>query len=217
MIDQFSTRKENLVKIVLDKFQGNKAAFSRATSIHQNHVNLMASPNPKIHRNMGEELARRIETSLGLPPKWMDAQHGQVTQVHAINSVPIDPAVARAIIPCGDFDSLVVTNRWEMRSASRITNVESLIMATISTPEMEPILRVGQHVIIDTGRKAVSTDGIYILEKGGAAFIRSVRKQMDGAFILSAANPEYRSDKNEQLKGMRVVGKVVSVIEETEL
>jgi phage repressor protein C with HTH and peptisase S24 domain len=70
-------------------------------------------------------------------------------------------------------------------------------------------------VIIDTGAKGFGADGVYILTRGDAAFIRNVRRTMDGGHVLEAANPMYRSDKPEQLKGIKVVAKVLMSVGET--
>lgn len=212
MKDMFAIRQDNMMRIIMDKHQGNKAAFSRITGIHPNHVNLLANDNPKYHRNMGEELARRIEEAMGLTPGWMDSAHGELAKTFIIKGIPMDESISRALVTCKDYTQLVVTNRWEMRVASRITAVDNLTLATVCTPEMEPIIPNGGAVIIDTGVKGVSTDGIYVLSKGDTAFIRSIRRNMDGTHNIVAANPAYRSDKPEQLKGMKVIARVISNI-----
>ena len=217
MIGSFTVRKDNMMRLVLDKFQGNKAAFSRVTGIHQNHVNLMASDNPNTQRNMGEELARRIESAIQLPNGWMDVQHGDSISTFVIRSMLDEPNLSRVITRCSDFESVEVTKRWVLRSSPQITAVENLRLATVATSEMEPSIKIGSNVIIDAGRKAATVDGIYILSKGDDAFLRSMRKQMDGSHAIGASNPDYRTEKPELLKGMKVVGKIVSFYSETML
>ncbi|MEI8168833.1 MAG: S24 family peptidase [Rhodoferax sp.] len=207
-------RKDNLLKIILDKFQGNNSAFSRAVEIHPNHVNLLVTVNPNTQRNMGEALARRIETAMGLPLGWMDAPHGAAANFFVIKAVPVDLVASRALISCRDYSMIEVTSRWETRVSSKVTAMENLSVATVVTAEMEPIITNGATVVVDLGVKGVGADGIYVLSKGDAAFIRSVRRNMDGTHSIEAANPIYRSEKPEQLNGMKVVARVIMQISE---
>lgn len=210
----FEVRKENLIKLILDKFQGNNTSFGKATGIHHNHVNLMATENPKTQRNMGEELARRIELAIGLPTGWIDVPHGDAAKSFVVKAMVMDASISRALITCRDYISLEVTCRWEMRMSSKMTSVDNLSLANVATSEMEPMITNGSNVIIDIGVKGFGSDGIYILTKGDAAFIRNVRRTMDGSYVLETANPAYRSDKPEQLKGMTVFGKLVMMVSE---
>lgn len=209
MKDIFSIRKTNLTKLVADKFQNNKSAFGRAAGVHHNHVNLLLSSNENYKRNLGEELARRIEQAIGLPELWLDNPTTGVQPTYTIRSVEIDQQLSRAVVNSINVKSMVITDVWVASVASLITSVDNLILASASTDEMAPQIKSGDTIVIDTGYKAASSDGVYVLTRGDAAFLRRIRRQSDGSHSLSVANPDYHSDKPESLKGMKVVGKIV--------
>ena len=65
-------RKENLKKIIFDRFDGNNAEFCRAIGKNANGINLILTNNPSHQRTMGESMAREIESILHLPIGFFD-------------------------------------------------------------------------------------------------------------------------------------------------
>jgi hypothetical protein len=82
-----ATRRQNLIRLISERFEWNKAAFARAIDRPAPNVHrmLVDVESDKDKRGIGEELARDIESRLGLPPLWLDQgeQQGEKSYVPA--------------------------------------------------------------------------------------------------------------------------------------
>jgi hypothetical protein len=70
----YEVRRHNLHRLVLDQYDGNRAALARAAKVHPNQINLLLSDNIDHRRNLGEVLARKIESELKLPGGHLDME-----------------------------------------------------------------------------------------------------------------------------------------------
>lgn len=64
-------RRSKVVKLITERFGGNKAAFAKAIGRPAPNVHRMLAEG-KDARGIGEELARDIEKTLSLRPYWLD-------------------------------------------------------------------------------------------------------------------------------------------------
>ena len=203
----FEVRRINLRKLVLDKFEGNRAAYSRAAEVHQNQVNLLLTDNPKHLRNLGEALARKMEGSLLLPNGYLDQDHSGEAEFSFEIKATVIPENLSSILQRDDFMmSGVFWGSQGRMLAQRCTGVQNLIIACISTDDMAPTLNSGDRVIIDCGVKAISVDGVYVIARGEALFLRRVTKQITGGWVISGAGEQITVDS---LRGYKPVAKVV--------
>ncbi len=208
----FDVRRENLRALVLNKFGGNRAALARAAGVHQNQINLLLSPNLDIRRNLGEALARRMEGALGLVHGYFDAQHdplgGGSTEIKAM-------AVPEPLLHLFRTEDIIQSscmyNQHLTTLAGRITSPDNLVIARVNTHEMAPEIAFGDHVMLDLGAKAIGTDGVYIVQRGTDLFLRRVTKLVAGGWVVKSPNEAYESMKLDNLKGLKSVGKIVSV------
>lgn len=58
---------------------------------------------------------------------------------------------------------------------------------------MEPTLKSGDVLLVDTGIKDVKIDGIYVLRAHNRLFVKRVRQRMDGKFEISSDNPTHKT------------------------
>lgn len=75
---------------------------------------------------------------------------------------------------------------------------------------MEPTLRSGDVLLVDTGIREVRIDGIYVLRAHDRLFVKRVRQRMDGNFEISSDNPTHKTV--DILNGdheVSVIGRVV--------
>lgn len=211
MMDVFKTRRNNVMAIVLDKYLGNRAAFSRATEIHPNHINLVLSNNDLHRRNIGEDLARRIEKTLGLAPLWLDSPHNSESdgQVISIKSLPIQKSLDHVL---RESPVTIVSAQAQRLSdlTAEATAVENLFLGAIATSEMEPVLHIGDTVIVDGAVKGFGGEGVYILSSKSDVFLRRVKKTLTGDFVISSGKSEERI---ASLVGVNVLGRVIRKIE----
>lgn len=205
----YVVRKTNLLDLVHSKFANNKSAFARAAGIHHNHVNLLLSNNDVHRRNMGEELARRIETTLGLPQLWMDQDHsGEEILTQVVPSFSIGDGLER-ILRTPPVQSITASIGWLEANMPGITSVSQLFLSALATDEVAPLLLPGDIVLIDAGVKAFTVDGVYLLSANGEAYMRSIRKTLGGQYAVSGAAG---SDQMDSISGLKVLGRVVQKI-----
>lgn len=206
-------RRENLRTLVRDKYEGNRAALARAASIQQNQINLILTDNPKHRRNIGESLARRIEAALSLPSLWMDQEHLEAgREVITLKPMSIGPELAH-ILRSGD--SVLEMRLVKSALANKVTTVSSLeniALATLNTADMADIGQPGCHVLVDTGAKAISQDGVYILGRGDTRLLRRVSRQLTGELLIGCTNPLVETLRMPELGDIEVHGRIVATM-----
>ena len=69
------TRLQNLKQLI--KRESSQSVFAKKVDIDPSHISQIKSSKSK--KNLGEKLARKIETALGLKNGWMDTDHSQAT------------------------------------------------------------------------------------------------------------------------------------------
>lgn len=69
------TRRDNLKTIIREDFSNSQTKIAAALEIRANYVSRLLSGNPQSRKNIGDELARKIERVASRPRFWMDQQH----------------------------------------------------------------------------------------------------------------------------------------------
>ena len=67
-------RKNNLLVLINDVAGGNQAQFARTVKIDPTMISNIKNPKLK-NRNMGDDLARKVEVALNKATGWMDKEH----------------------------------------------------------------------------------------------------------------------------------------------
>lgn len=214
-MDSYLTRRDNILMLVRTKFQGNRAAFARASQIHPNHINLVLTTNDLHRRNVGEELARRIETNLNLPNLWLDSVHGDgaAEASTTITAAPVDAGMSH-VLRTSAITGLSVNASWTGPLAAETTAIENLFLSSIATTDMAPALSPGDTVIIDGAVKTFVTQGVYIVVVNDDVMLRRIRKTITGGFIVAAGETEERVDT---LADIKVLGRIVRKIQVTNI
>lgn len=206
MKDVHAIRRTNIHELVMQKFAGNKSAFSRAAQVHSNHVNLLLSKNEAHRRNLGEELARRIESALGLPDLWLDRDHsGEDVPTAVIGSLPIGEGLS-SVLQTSAVQSMTVTKSWLYSTLPQVAHHSQLFIAAISTAALAPVLMPGDQVLIDAGVKAYTGEGHYLIAVGDDVYLRTIRKTITGTYRVVANAAE---EVVESISSFKVLGKVV--------
>lgn len=177
-------RRKNLATLIQEKFQGNRAAFCRATGRNPNLINLILSNNPEIRRNLGEKLARGIEEQMGLAEGWLDVNRegGPVGQVYTFPVTRLDD------LDTAGIEKIVLGQDVAARHFDRPTAMASVRACYMVGTEMEPAISQGDIMLVDTGCQELEKDGVYVITRGRDVFVRRVRKTLDGSIRISADN-----------------------------
>lgn len=210
MNDIFKIRRDNLMSLVLERFTGNRAALARASQVHPNHINLVLSTNEAHRRNIGEDLARRMEVKLSLPQKWLDSPHGVENRNASVSvaSLPIQASLSH-VLRESKLTGISATNDWMEGISPEATALQNLFIASVSTSDMTPRLSVGDLVLVDGGVKVFTVEGTYIIDVSGDVLMRHIKKTISGGYLVISSSSEEKVDK---LDGIKVLGRVVQKI-----
>ena len=86
---------------------------------------------------------------------------------------------------------------------------------TFSMPgdDMEPRIKNGAPMLVDTGMKEIAGNGTYVLEYQGRTLVRNVESRIGEGLVLSCENPKYKESvikdaATAKRVGLKVVGRV---------
>jgi hypothetical protein len=211
-VTAFDVRRENLRKLVLDKYDGNRAAFSRAAGVHQNQINLLLTDNDEHRRNLGEAFARKLEEALRLRVGYFDIpRSGDALQaVVDVRQLEIPVELSHMFRHKDRIHHLSFLQTWVGSLAGRITSPDNLFITALDTHDIEPEASPGDTVVIDIAVRAVVADGIYVLQRGTTLFLRRVAHQLSGGWVITGGQTEPM--QIDSFKGIKVVGKIAMLL-----
>lgn len=213
----FEIRRENLRRLVLNKFEGNRAAFSRAAGVHQNQINLLLTDNPDHQRNLGEGLARRMEAGLGLVPGLLDQPSADTPSgpVSVLKSTGVPDHMGGILMRDDMHANAALYDSYLEQFAGKMSSKDNLRFFRVGTRDMEPELVYGDYVLVDVGVQAVTTDGVYVLGHGSDLFLRRIQKLVTGGWAISS--PRSEPIKIDTLKDIKAAARVLAVLRVTVL
>lgn len=88
---------------------------------------------------------------------------------------------------------------------------EYLAIAEVDSDSMEPTLRSGDQVLVDTLQRAPnSRDGIYALRRDGGLQVKRLSVGFrTGLLTVASDNPLYGDEPNVELRSLEIVGRVI--------
>jgi phage repressor protein C with HTH and peptisase S24 domain len=105
-------------------------------------------------------------------------------------------------------DWLAFKEEW-VRRVLRV-HPAKLVLVEATGDSMEPAVRSGDLLLLDTGVNRVLDDTIYVLVKDGAVVVKRVQKFMGGAVIIKSDNPAYVEETipPHDVADLRIAGRV---------
>lgn len=219
-MDTAVTRRNNLNLLLLDfksKRKGTQKAWATRVGLVPDHVTQMKNG----HRDMGGDVARRIEKSLGLDMGWMDSAHDEIDSV-TLSKPSQEVSVMTykeftghgAPSNKGDSDRMEsVTSTW---IKDRGYSVESLFSIRFGSCNMRPNYLETDLVLVNTECSDVlQNDTVYAFGKLGEpiTFYR-VFVRVGGGILLSSDNDEYPDETvtPDRMAELHVIGQVVRLV-----
>lgn len=203
------TRRENLAAYIREHYQGNRAAFCRATGKNPNLINLILTDNPDYRRGFGERLARDIEKRSQLSVGWLDKPKGQgVKRAATVAILSSESEVGDAAPERFDFSITLPTDDVRFHSVTAINNV---VACAVRDPQIAPDAERGTIAYIDLGIKQIRGDGIYVIRRHGLTELMRVQVMGGSTIKFSKDVPIYEpivGDRDVVLAGVEVLGKV---------
>jgi len=214
----FDVRRENLLSLIRDSYQNNRAEFSRSTGKNPNLINLVLTNNPEYRRNIGEKLARDIEKRCGIADGWLDSPRGM--GIRRVTKVPIltDAGDVPDRAPL-ESDYHVTLPVDDPTLALRSTGAGNLVIVIAKESCMAPAFHVGDFVWVDLGVKKISGDGIYVIRMSDGSLFRRIQQLPTGELRVSTDDPAYAPQilKGKAISNLRIIGKATACSHRTAL
>jgi hypothetical protein len=235
-----TARRQKLGVLIAES--GGVAPLARRAGVSEKYLRQILSgfqgPRDRKPRELGERIARRLESACDRPDGWMDepqAARGRASRGAAVVAVPAAsaaPGPDEIWIPrhdgvyprmgAGDGAMLDGNEVVTMVKASTTglrqrlgptphTGMANLRLVTAHGDSMRGTFEEGDLLLVDTGVNEVRGDGVYVLRGPDALLIKRVQKRGDGSWLLLSDNPLYPPDPvpREAREQYRVLGRVL--------
>lgn len=213
---------------------GGPKAFAEAMGTVDTHVTAMI----KGRRNVGDELASRIERKMGVDPGAMDSEPPVDeleirTEEHQIDEsqphyAPARPRVLDTLIPQyktgggmghgvvlhdqpGLITSWRVTPEWIQKNVHNVSAPTNLAIVTGFGDSMKPMFNPGDPLLVDTGVKKVDYDGVYFFRIGDEGFVKRLQRVPGRGIVAISENKAYQDWTIDQTMDFEVFARVVKV------
>tara|TARA_R110000850_G_scaffold275207_1_gene414138 strand:- start:16957 stop:17709 length:753 start_codon:yes stop_codon:yes gene_type:complete len=242
-MDNREIRRNNLKALMAHYFppgtRGAQSRFGDMLGRPQNVISrLLAEPEKKGAKNVGEDLAREIEAILGLHTYALDdvdlparlagsapkergnnviaadfsskARNGEI----AIPHYDVRAAMgAGQVLPSDYIETIrhvTVSLDFLQTQGVSFSKPENLGMITGFGESMNKTFASGDPLIIDRGITSLHTDGVYMFTLSGALFVKRLQMLPNGVRVISDndAYPPYDITGND-LKGMVIHARVL--------
>jgi SOS-response transcriptional repressor LexA len=207
----YTIRRSNLRLVVKARFGNSPTRLGEALGIkHANYVSRLLSVSPRTKKNIGNELARRIERVCGLPANWLDVAHTALDSPLGEAYLPI-PGLPIVHVPILSWREAGSEELTAIVQAARTSNdVSRLLIAPqarispdgfvllIENDAMAPLLVPGELAFVDP-RVAPVNRRIVLARMPGHS--EPIVRQMiheggeGGRIFLRALNPSWPADQ----------------------
>ena len=111
--------------------------------------------------------------------------------------------------------SISVATEWVRRRLPPITSLGALRVIEAYGDSMEPKIKSGDLLVIDTGIRRADVSGLYIIGRNNTPELELMVKRLqlahDGGLIILSDNPAYQPERltHEEAAQVSILGKVV--------
>ena len=199
-----AVRLKNLQDIIEAKFEGNAAACAKA--IDRSHTFLWQLTNAR--RGIGEDTARHIEESLGLPLMSLDAG-GAIKPTKTLRAVLSNgESCAWHMVPDVELSLGLKKKTGVVRPCPIAEGGVNKVNIKVPSDSMEPLLVKGDLATVDKDQTEVLDGKVYVLQVRGMKepIIRMARARDGGTFEFVALKSGHEVVHEHQVQ--RVEGRV---------
>lgn len=88
---------------------------------------------------------------------------------------------------------------------------QNLALLTASGDSMDPTIRDGDLLLVDTSARDIQSSRVYVLEVNGALLVKRIQMRLDGSLIVKSDNAAYEAEavRAEDAGTLRILGQVV--------
>lgn len=214
-------RRDNLRLLMNSRFEGRQARIADALGKSANYISrCLATPDSSGAKKIGEDLAREIEETLGLPRYAMD-QPGLVSKKPTVEAnaefvgsfevwdddTPLGddevyvPFLKEVELSAGQGRTVVQQSSNRKLRFGKLTlrrqgvQPSDAVCVTVSGNSMEPVLPDGSTAGVDQGRTAVVDGKMYAINHAGQLRVKTLYRLPGGGIRLRSFNREEHPDE----------------------
>lgn len=203
-------RRQNLRALINEHTLNglSRAAFAEKVGVTASQLSQVASP--KFVRNIGDLLARRVESAFGLPAGWMDNIHSDADskpgKAESANNYNLQNLSGNYTdhtyrleqldveISCGggrmnsDYPEVIQSIEIDPEYAKRMFGgrpASSLKITTAVGDSMKGSVEPGELVVLDVTVGRFVSDGIYAFTYGDTVHIKRLQRLKDRLIVIS--------------------------------
>ncbi len=160
----------------------------------------------------------------GTPPRFIEAEPrrgagrllaGAIVQMDQFLVLPkrIEAAAAGNEAPATRPTSEYIAFRNDWIRAAFGISPDDVSMEVAAGESMQPTIRDGDLLLVDTTDQAVQGFGVYVVEVAGERLVKRVQRKVDGGLVLISDNPAYQADllPPDVAANVVIVGRVIWV------
>ena len=214
-MDTREIRRTNL-RFLAEKYGGQRA-LAEAANLMPNQLNHIIGPNPI--RNLGEQLARKIEISLGLTKGYLDTLHIQKSAsfISTSDLIPLVSFNTDDLLD-GSFNIEFIKDGLIAKQWATDNNLdpEGLIQYVMPDENMNPNILKNDNLIIDTKRKNIINSSVYLIIHNGILSVKRFFFMLGSEVKISNDNldktlfPDIITSQ-DKLFHIQIVGQIVAI------
>lgn len=220
-------RRNNLLEMA--KGYERDVDFAEALGIATGYLSQLKMGGKPIGegRNIGEKLARKLESNLGLERGRLDRQESDhkpnVIQLKKYSdTVKIDQLSAVAgmgalVSVDGDHDikirTIELTKQYLSSQLGAISNPGNLKLMAGIGDSMKGVFKSGDTLFVDTGVNRFITEAVYVFHFDDHVWVKRLARNGRGGFNILSSNKEYEPvtvSKGDST--LKIIGLVVGVL-----
>lgn len=201
------------MRMLVEEFGGRKA-FSEKTGIAYTQLNNYIGKTR--FKNIGSNIARRVEETCGKPHGWMD-NLDEMRSESTVSYLASSQIVARQKngvihIPVVDKDvsKLTVDSDLMLSMLSTVTDFKDLFLMRAYGDSMGETFSDGDMLFVDQGVKKLDADAIYAfrISQFEEIYTKRLQQQPDGSIRIISDNKRYEPYVAKQ-GDLQILGRVV--------
>lgn len=166
-------------------------------------------------RKLAPEWLKKLSAVLGCSPLDILPDLNTVTPAVQPSQNSVNIAIISAAACCGagieNFSENVI-GFWQIPKTEFQTitfaNPESVKMLRVFGDSMEPTLKDGDWVLVDTSRNTVDSDGMFLIRMTSGLAVKRIQNTIGSDIVIKSDNPKY-DNITASASDVYVVGKVI--------
>lgn len=206
----FDTRRANAMRLIGTE-RGALSQFAAKMGMSKQQASHILGSKPI--KNIGEEMARRIEQVYGVPVGSLDFRPQDAGPPSDFVDARLLPEVADIDIGGGSFASRIqLSNEWVRKNLAIAPEHTAILPAHGDT--MAPTIMDGDLCLVDRGATRIDSPGVYVVLREHDIHILRVSKPLTGGFLFSCDNQAYPPYQVPDIvkAGLLILGKVLMTL-----